>query len=157
VDLGADWRLTKTLALRLNVFFLQTVDAIERSRMVPTMSSLGNTRDTPQYGNIEGYRMIGAEAELRHAPLEGVTVFANLSTKYGDQEVTEGDLTARKKLPWRTPIMIALGTTAGWGFAGVDWLATGLSFKAIGVREGNLKTRTPPSCRSTRTTCSTRT
>ncbi len=87
-DFGVQYLVNKH-SLEVNYFYLTTKDMITRNRTVPA-GQQGCTRSTPQYGNAEGQRIQGLEAELKGSPHKGVSYFCNVSYKLSGEEKSTG-------------------------------------------------------------------
>lgn len=85
-DLGLEY-LTQNHRIGINYFLLNTEDMITRNKTVPAGQD-GCTRTTPQYGNAEGVRIQGLEAEIKGSPLDNLSYFWNVSYKFDDEDKT---------------------------------------------------------------------
>jgi iron complex outermembrane receptor protein len=139
LDVGLDWTGRKH-SVRLNYFYLNTGDMIERNQMIGAGATVGGfqvTRDTPQYGNGKGYWVTGVEAEYRTTPVAGLKGFVNVSYRYGRSKEED------KPLHYFAPLLANVGVAYRW--IGLPWLRTALYFQGISNREGPMLTLDPVS------------
>jgi outer membrane receptor protein involved in Fe transport len=133
VDLAAEGTWQRHAA-RVTLFYLNTHDKIDRVRRAARVDASGTPVEqspVPQYGNAEGYSVVGVETEVRGQPWEGLSYFANAATRYAFQGALSDTL------PWRTPLTANLGLT--WRLpAPVDALSLTTSVMAVGERSGPL-------------------
>jgi outer membrane receptor protein involved in Fe transport len=91
IDVGLDYMLSPLHNVRLNYFYIETDDIIARSRLIPAGQG-GNTKPTPQYGNADGQKISGIEAEWRGWLTEHVFHFINVSFVKGEERSSGADV-----------------------------------------------------------------
>jgi len=74
-DVGIDMALLETMSLKLNLFWLETSDAIVRGD--------ANSDGTPDYINSDGHEIKGIEVDLS-SKADGLSWFTNLAYKTGE-------------------------------------------------------------------------
>lgn len=130
-ELGMDYMLGSN-SLRLNAFWAETSDLISRSRIVPAGVN-GNTRDTPQYGNIEGQKFSGLEAELKGSFHARERHFVNISLLRGTEKKDSSDVMFIPKVLGN----LGLNLKVLEGFTVSPYL------QYVGAKEGTLINGTP--------------
>lgn len=90
-ELAADYTFGKN-NLRVNAYWFDTKDLIERSLLLPPNSAFGNTKETQQYGNSAGQKLTGLEAELKGSFHPAEKHFVNLSYQKGKVKDTDRDV-----------------------------------------------------------------
>ena len=137
VDLGLDMMLGKKASVRFNAFFTETSDLIGRVKMVPA-GFFDNTRPSPQYGNSNGERYRGLEAEAKATLGKGLQGFANVSwLMVAEQKDGSGDVPyvpefmANMGLTWKSgkwtfsPYLQWMGERKGELVSGDPWTVKG--------------------------------
>ncbi len=89
-EVGMDY-LFGSNSLRVNAFQADTKDLIARALIAPAGVN-GNTRDTPMYGNIQGQKLQGIEAEVKGSFYPGQNHFFNVSLLRGTENATDTDV-----------------------------------------------------------------
>ncbi len=130
-ELGMDYMMGSN-SLRLNAFSADTNDLISRSLLAPAGVN-GNTRPTPQYGNIQGQKLSGIEGEIKGSFFAGERHFVNISFLQGTEKKDTSDVIFIPKM---------------LGNLGVNLtLAKGLTLSPylqyVGAKKGTLTNGTP--------------
>jgi iron complex outermembrane receptor protein len=140
LDVGLDWTGGRH-SMRLNYFYLTTGDMIERNQLIEAGAIVGGfqvTKNTPQYGNGQGYWVTGVEAEYRTTPVAGLKGFANISYRYGRSKEED------QPLHYFAPLLANVGVVYRWQGL-LPWLRTALYFQGISIRQGPMLTLDPVS------------
>jgi outer membrane receptor protein involved in Fe transport len=110
IELGTDWKLGAH-TLRINAFYLNVTDVVSFGSPPVRLAALTDANGVPIPGeahpllsNVDGYSVIGAEAEIRGYPIHDFFYFANVSTKYAYKDDLSNELQ-------RTPILGNVGFT----------------------------------------------
>lgn len=106
-ELGMDY-LTGSSSLRLNAFWANTNDLISRSLLAPVGVN-GNTRPTPQYGNIQGQKLSGIEGEIKGSIFTSERHFLNVSLLQGTEKKDSSDVLFIPKVLGNFGVNLLLG------------------------------------------------
>ncbi|MDP2876064.1 MAG: TonB-dependent receptor, partial [Holophaga sp.] len=130
-ELGMDY-VFGSYSLRVNAFLADTSDLIARSLMVPAGVN-GNTRPTPKYGNIDGQKLSGIEAELKGSFHSSERHFVNISLLKGTEKANSVDVMF-------IPKVLA---NVGVNWSPVKAFTISPYFQYVGAKEGTLTNGTP--------------